>query len=544
VSESLTQHYDTTFQEIPMHFILNKCLYETGHSGAAKRGYDRLLKHPQIQELGGIYWMILYDRARIAEQEGDLDAAIEFLERALDVIEEQRSSINTDAGRIGYVEDKQVVYQEIVSLLVGQGHDAEALVCVERSKSRALVDLLASQRQIRSKSSNPKQIQSIMDRMNKALPVPVGRPLSAQTRRKQRGLVVRLKENLHREDPELASLVTVRSPSIKELQERLAQDETLLEYYYDDRFLYAFVMSRRALHCRKLPRRGLEENVYGFRTSVMDPDAESIGPRSRRLFEQLIGPVSDFLSGKALIVVPHGVLHYVPFSALASQEGYLIEHYGIRTMPSASVLGLLASRGKEDQGKLLILANPDLGDERYDLRFAQEEALSIDKIVSHSTLLLREGATETFVKEKGRVFDRLHFASHGVFQPNDPLRSRLLLTGDGANDGYLTVAEIYALSLDADLMVLSACETALGEISNGDDVVGFTRGLLYAGVRSIVSSLWKVDDRATRDLMVHFYGHLSKVDKREALRQAQLAVKERYKHPYYWAAFQVVGNAR
>jgi CHAT domain-containing protein len=97
--------------------------------------------------------------------------------------------------------------------------------------------------------------------------------------------------------------------------------------------------------------------------------------------------------------------------------------------------------------------------------------------------------------------------------------------------------------LNADLVTLSACETALGKVATGDDVVGFTRGFLYAGARSLISSLWQVDDQATRDLMVAFYSNLQSMTKDEALRQAQLKVKKQYQHPYYWAAFVLTGSA-
>jgi len=106
----------------------------------------------------------------------------------------------------------------------------------------------------------------------------------------------------------------------------------------------------------------------------------------------------------------------------------------------------------------------------------------------------------------------------------------------------LRAGDLYNLSLSADLVTLSACETALGKVSTGDDVVGFTRGFLYAGTRSLIASWWQVDDEATRDLMVNFYTNLSKMSKDEALRQAQLKVKEQYSHPYYWAAFLLTGS--
>ena len=114
---------------------------------------------------------------------------------------------------------------------------------------------------------------------------------------------------------------------------------------------------------------------------------------------------------------------------------------------------------------------------------------------------------------------------------DSPLNSALLLAKDKDNDGMLRAGDLYNLSLNADLVTLSACETALGKVATGDDVVGFTRGFLYAGARSFVSSLWQVDDQATRDLMVNFYTNFSQMSKDEALRQAQMKVKKQYPHP-------------
>jgi CHAT domain-containing protein len=175
----------------------------------------------------------------------------------------------------------------------------------------------------------------------------------------------------------------------------------------------------------------------------------------------------------------------------------------------------------------------------------QDETIAITKDKPKSKLLLRKQATETAVKQYGAGFRYLHFATHGTFDAEKPLSSGLLLTGDGENDGTLTVGELYDLHLPADLVTLSACETALGKVANGDDVVGFTRGFLYAGTSSIVSSLWKVDDKATSILMQQFYKSLKETDKRQALRTAQLKVKDTYNsHPYFWAAFQITGSVQ
>ncbi len=152
VSPALTVFYDDTFQELPKFFIRTKCLYETGKIPEAKEGYDQLLKHPSIRQIGGVYWPVLLDRAKIARSEGDLKKAEELLKEAMDVIEKQRSSINSEAGRIGYVGDKQSVYQELIDIQIAENRAAEAFETVERAKGRALVDLLASQKKFASRA--------------------------------------------------------------------------------------------------------------------------------------------------------------------------------------------------------------------------------------------------------------------------------------------------------------------------------------------------------------------------------------------------------
>lgn len=263
------------------------------------------------------------------------------------------------------------------------------------------------------------------------------------------------------------------------------------------------------------------------------------------LNEELIQPVEEMIGSTNLAIVPHGPLHYLPFNALYEKDGFLIDRYNIRVLPSASVMTFLKDRREGHAGNLLAFGNPDLGDPTYDLPGAQNEAIAITKDQPKSKLLLRNKATETAVKRLGEQFRYIHFATHGTFDAEKPLSSGLLMASDGENDGKLTVGELYELRLPADLVTLSACETALGKVANGDDVVGFTRGFLYAGTSSIVSSLWKVDDQATSILMQQFYRSLKETDKRSALRTAQLKVKDTYNaHPYFWAAFQITGSVQ
>jgi CHAT domain-containing protein len=160
-----------------------------------------------------------------------------------------------------------------------------------------------------------------------------------------------------------------------------------------------------------------------------------------------------------------------------------------------------------------------------------------------SRALVRAEASKSAVTELGNGFSILHFATHGKFDADAPLSSGLYLAKGNEASGVLTVSDLYSLRWDVDLVTLSACETGLGKIANGDDVIGLTRGFLYAGARSIVASLWEVDDRATAQLMESFYRNLATHDKREALRLAQIETRQQFPEPWFWAAFNILGRA-
>lgn len=539
VPPSLQMHYDSDFQDVPKYFIRAKCLYELERLSEAASGYDSLLDHPRITELGGMHWVILLDRARIAKLQNNPDRAVELLVRASELIERQRATIDTDTGRIGFVGDKQSIYHELTDLLLQKGMTDQAFETVERAKARALVDLLASQKTFTHRESSSGNANALVNQLQKLEAAPLPSEQTAQS--KHRGVMVKLKKSLSNMDPELASLVSVSNTPVKKIQEFLHPEETLIEYYTSEENLFIFVLNQQGIRGIKNPLNDLAQNIAHFRKSLVIPDAPEHLQWSRKLYSQLIEPVSNFISGKRLTVVPHGQLHYLPFSALNDGKEYLVKRYEVRSLPSATVLRYLRKKSLSSNAPVLILGNPDLQDPRYDLKFSQEEVVSISEQFPNSTVLLRGDATESYIKQKGAKFNILHFASHGTFNDEKPLESALLLAPDNQNDGLLTVGELFGLQFDADLVTLSACDTGLGQIAGGDDVVGFTRGFFYAGTSTIVSSLWKVDDQATKELMVQFYEKIPHEGMLPALRMAQLHIMDHYPHPYYWAPFSLIG---
>lgn len=530
------------FQTLPADFLRYKCQFEVGKIKEAKAGYDDLLKKSKIRDNGDIYWLILYDRGRIAEKEGDLKGAVGYYRQAVDVIEQQRSTINTETSKIGFVGDKQAVYRQLVAALFADRQYDAAFEYVERSKSRALVDMLAAKQDFAVASGDPDKVKNLLAMANTAEAEAMTQGGVAE-KPQTRSLVVSARQQLSSESPELASLVNVSSLATAEIQALIPQDEALVEYYYNAPDLIAFVLTAKGLSAVRLDGSGLLDNVRQYRKHLESANSKGYLELSRQLYNQLVRPVTAQIDAGKLIVVAHGPLHYLPFNALHDGRGYLIERYSLRMLPSASVLKYLRAKPVAKPGDILAFGNPDLGNPKFDLAYAQAEAIAVTKNRPQSKVLLRKAANEAAFRQYGGEFRYLHFATHGEFNADAPLKSALLLSRDAQNDGLLTVDKLYSLKLDADLVTLSACETGLGKIANGDDVVGLTRGFLYAGTSTIVASLWQVDDQATSYLMTRFYDNLKGGDKREALRQAQLDTRKKYAHPYYWAAFQLTGNA-
>lgn len=547
VTGMITAFYDQTFQELPRFFIETKALFETGAVQQARQGYDQLLHHPQIKEIGGMYWPVLFDRARIARNEGDQQLAKRLLQQAIEVVEQQRATINTEAGRIGFVGDKQALYRELVDLLIQQGNAGQAFEYTERAKSRALVDLLASAGTSVQPPTQTAQLQTTVAKLQQAeqqstiIADATTRTASVE---QSRSLVATLKKELADEAPEYASLISVNNPSVAAIQQSLRPDETLLEYFGEGDSWYLFVVNRQSVEGRRLSLDKHEAWIHKLRSQLASSGSGTAYQESaRELYRQLLEPVESRLTNR-LVLVPHGMLHYLPFNVLLNRQGKaLLDLHVTRILPAAGVAAFLRPAQQPSPATALILGNPHLEDQRLSLQHAQEEAQAIAKLLPGSTLLLGQAATRSALTSRAADHRLLHIAAHGVFKADAPLDSALLLAQNKNDDGLLRAGDLYRLQLNADLVTLSACETALSTVANGDDLLGFTRGFLYAGTRSIVSSLWQVDDRATRDLMLAFYRNLSTMDKAQALTQAQQAIKQQFPHPFYWAAFQLTGAA-
>jgi CHAT domain-containing protein len=243
------------------------------------------------------------------------------------------------------------------------------------------------------------------------------------------------------------------------------------------------------------------------------------------------------------VIVPHGWLHYVPFTALFSGQSYWIEEHELSFLPGASLLRYCReSPAGKGENKVTSVAHSWGGRLPKTLGEASQVAAALDS-GPNSQVLLEEAATLDSVRRAGENCRVLHLATHGDFRPDNPLFSGLLLA-----DGWLTTLDVFNMKLNASLVTLSACQTGRNVVAGGDELLGLMRSFLAAGAASLVTTHWVVDDDSTARLMKGFYTRLTGgVRKGEALRQAQIDLirgdDRAYRHPFYWAPFYLVGDA-
>jgi CHAT domain-containing protein len=360
-------------------------------------------------------------------------------------------------------------------------------------------------------------------------------------------------------NPRYARLVSAETATWREVASRLAPDEALLEYLTTDSASIVFVVTRDTIEAIELDvtRQALTRLIDFTRGTISRPAHSPSGAlwRSplRRLAQLLIAPVetSGHLDGKrALIIVPHGDLHFLPFEALliaSAPDRFLVERFRVTYAPSASLWLQLGDRPRNATAGSVLAMAPRIDS----LPGSASEVGAIREIFGdRASVLLGAAASERAFRTEAPTKSIVHIATYGVLNKHNPLFSFVELAPNGSDDGRLEVHEVFALRLSARLLVLSACQTALGsgavaDVPPGDDWVGLVQGFLYAGAANVLATLWPVEDRATARLMSSFYRELaSGRSESAALAEAQRAALKdpRTAHPFYWAGFVLSGG--
>jgi CHAT domain-containing protein len=324
----------------------------------------------------------------------------------------------------------------------------------------------------------------------------------------------------------------------------------LLEYYLSDNRAVVFVATAERLAVVPLATNLADVRRLADRWQLnLDATARAIGVegpltalgRNARglleaLYRALLAPVEAILARYSrLVVVPYGPLHGIPFHALHDGTQYLVERLEVSASPSTRLYALCLRRPRRTGRRGLVVAYSDGGR----LSGAVAEAESIAGVLRTRTYLEDEATRAAFIAA-APDFPVVHLAAHGESRPDNPDFAHLRLA-----DGQLSAIDVFNLDLRGALVTLSGCETGRAVVAGGDELIGLSRGFLHAGAIALVQSLWRVEDGSTARLMTHFYRALSAGQSAgEALRGAQLTLlAERPVHPYYWAPFQLIGNA-
>ena len=332
---------------------------------------------------------------------------------------------------------------------------------------------------------------------------------------------------------------------LTKLQSLLQANEGLLSYYHHNNAWALFLLTHSEIRYVKLETENLKEKVQDFQSKLINKgDYKDL---AKELYGQLIQTVEKELPEKKLpkklTIVPYGVLHYLPFAALMpTDDEYLIQRYTLSVLPSATLRGAIIP--EPVSSRILAIGNPSR-DGKADLLGAEQEAVMVTRMArTASPLLVREQATKKAFMDSAPGHGIIHIASHGEFRPEAPRQSRLLLAPN-AKTGDLTVTDLFGREgprWGAQLVVLSACESTVGQNHPGEDIIGLQRGFFYAGTDSIIGTLWRIGDEATYSLMIRFYRYLNQgASGATALRLAQEDSIRHKLHPKDWAAFTFTG---
>jgi CHAT domain-containing protein len=501
------------------------------------------------KELGGFSDIseptALWTEGLMDEMRGANDAALSAYTKAADTLDQDRRSLTDDKSRGTFLENRIGIYYAAILQRLERHQYDEAFQLLERSRSRALAELLAT----RKLTLNQPQEQSLYAQ-DQLLRTQIADAQGQLFERVSASKAAALQAQIHslqdqerqltrRMQPHLLELVDSRPVTLGQLQKSMrAEHFETLEYLVLEHGLIVWLITPDAVVVKNvfLPRTELITKVAALQNSLSDRRSAFDAKVAKELFLYLIAPMLADVRGHHLVVIPHEALDYIPFEVLEDSEP-LGQRFQISYAPSASVLLGLKSSQSLSGGRLLAVADPSI-------TAAPTEVTAIAKSFNGTRKVVTEAlASETDVKRWAGEYDVIHLSVHGKFNAPEPMLSYLLLGPDADNDGRLTAAEMFGLPLGSSrVIVLSGCETGRVEATHANEILGMVRGLLYAGAGSLVMSHWEVDSDATALWMREFYEAAQTRPLPEAVQRASTKVRTSFSHPYYWAAFTLIGR--
>jgi CHAT domain-containing protein/tetratricopeptide (TPR) repeat protein len=554
--------------------------------------YEAALESGQESMSEEVTWRARTGMAMTNERLEEYPVALENYRKAILLLERLRGKLPLRVFNPGFLQDKAQIYVSFIHLLYRmhekeplRAYLEEAFACAERSRARGFLDSLEETGLDFASGVSPdivsegKRLSEEVSRyqlelQSRNLPPAKRSHLLAGLEKAEnsyRDLLIRMRRDI----PSYADRHYPGPLGYEEIRTKLLPPGTaLVEFVLGDSCSFAFWASRDSLSLARLPPSDelltLARRYLKFIT-LKNPSRFLAAEGSRRLFDILLGPFRAEMAGgiTRIMIIPDGHLYYLPFESLSigspggsREQRFLVEDFEISYGPSASALVRLAERKRypDSRKDLLAISVPAVpGSNNYlfgypinlsKLKHAGEEIKKISRLFAEDDREVLDGQRAA----EGRLkrfplgeFQYIHFAVHGIFDDKNWRRSGLLLcrTKGSAEDGILQLRDIFLLDLHSDLVVLSACRSGIGSIDTGEGITGLTGGFLFAGSRAVLVSLWNIADRSTAKFMDSFYSHLREGNSpSKALQQAKIKmIRSPYDHPFYWAAFVLIGDA-
>lgn len=528
----------------------------------------------------------------------EYDSALVYFKRSIDIFENSRSKLESEALRAAYTRKASERYEAIISHLIEMGRPEEAFAYLERSKSKAIHDALAGRYDIdvgkgtiSEKIEESRLLASQVEALESQLIEEQARPDSLRNQSKIEGLstlLAQTKESYFKvaaeiqADPDYAFAVKVEPVELGVIRQDIPPGQILLMSYSAERELYLFLVSSKGYEIRSVPvsRDSLNALISACRKLCGVRNAQKLQSEGKllgwswvddtsefyrsevkplkevlsELYSYLVEPFESELDSSAIVTfVPSGNLYYLPWGALLGQKDgvpwFLSQRYNWNILTSTELLKCIYRRESEQSEKekwsLVLVGNP----EGAELPEAEAEVTSIENYYPNSTTLIGPDATKTQVVAVTPDCQALHLATHCILDTENPWDSYILLARTDSTDGHWTASEISGQSWhNMQLVTLSACETVLGSSRPGLELESMAKAFSLAMERppSIIATLWPVADESTREFMTAFYEGLKSSTKSEALRRAQIKLisERRYSHPFFWAPFILIGEWR
>jgi CHAT domain-containing protein len=508
---------------------------------------------------------------QVEHTRGNLGAAYDAYQAARTELESLRSSLRRDELKdelkISFMKKKTELYERLVDLCISGEPGAlsaeEAFRYVELAKSRSLTELLFHRSHTlpegqTGQSELVQKIRELREELNwyqHRIEQEQLRPeqnagarieqLRLEAQEREKSLLEVLADLPQNEGDSAAPGQGV--VALEVIRSYLGSSSSILEYFFvGDRIVAAVVTkdtievlpittSARVLEAMRMLRfqLGRCQFAHSGGTPMRGAMDRATAAHLKELWDELIAPVRPLLTTQHLIIVPHGQLHYLPFHALLNGEEFLLDSFTISYAPSASVFALCHAAASGNGMDSLVLGVPD-----EQAPMIRQEVESVHRALAGSELFLGEAASHDALASKAKSARVVHIATHGSFRPDNPMFSGIRL-----GDGYLHLYELYQMQLPVELLALSGCATGLNVVAAGDELLGLIRGALFAGAKSLLLTLWDVNDSSTTQFMESFYRRWQgPVTKAEALAGAAREVRGMHPHPYYWAPFVLVGK--